>query len=509
MTRNACPPARGNLFQLAPVGVALVGVTGPEASRIVEVNRAFSDLFGAPQQNLVGSRICDLVDARDAAGSADLVAQLVAGAASSVEREVNAVGPDRRARWVGLTASFVRQARQGQDAIVVTARDSSERRRLADERNDLAQRLAEAQSIARIGSFDWEPADAAVISDEVFGLFGLPAQSLPGTFAAWEPYLHPDDLPALTEAVTGTLADGLPRDVEFRFKRARNGFRWAEGRVHAALSGGRVIRMRGTMQDIHERKLAEISLRQQLADIEEAAGLRAALADGQFRLDGQPITAVRSSAHLADELLLRLVDSSGRIVPAADFLGLAEKHRVISDLDLWVLDQAVGLAAGGSAVAVNVSARTISDCAYADEVVRLLDERGADPAKLTFEITETALVESFDEARRFALRLESLGCRLALDDFGTGYGALTYLKQIPAHYLKIDREFVADVNTNARSRAVVRGVVNLARNFGQQTIAEGVEDLATLETVGELGVDFVQGYYIGRPAWAAGAGRGR
>ena len=420
------------------------------------------------------------------------------------------VSDDRQASWVYCTATFVRGARAGTDAIVLSAVDTSEHRRLAEERNDLAQRLAEAQSIARIGSFDWEPAsNAAVISDQLYELVGLPPRSLPGTFTAWQPYLHPDDLTTLTEAVGGTLADGLPRDVEFRFRPARNGYRWAEGRLHGVLSGGRVIRLRGTMQDIHERKLAEIALRQELADVAVAGELRAALADGRFRLDGQPIAAVGTNEPLADELLLRLVDERGRIVPAGEFLTLAEKHGVITELDLWVLEQAVQLAAGGKRVTVNVSARTIGDCAYAEDVVRLLEESGADPAALTFEITETALLESFDEARRFALKLESLGCRLALDDFGTGYGALTYLKQIPTHYLKIDREFIADVNSNARSRAVVGGIVNLAASFGQKTIAEGVEDRATLETVGELGVDFVQGFYVGRPVWAAGAARER
>jgi EAL domain-containing protein (putative c-di-GMP-specific phosphodiesterase class I) len=211
---------------------------------------------------------------------------------------------------------------------------------------------------------------------------------------------------------------------------------------------------------------------------------------------------------LAQELLIRRVAPDGRIVPPGDFLSLAERHGVILDIDRWVLEQAVDLAAGGAPVAVNVSARTISDAAYAKDVVRLLDSRGADPGLMTFEITETALVESFEHARRFALTLESLGCSLALDDFGTGYGALTYLKELAAQYLKIDREFVSDVTTNARSRAVIEGIVTLARSFGQQTIAEGVEDRAGLEALSELGVDFVQGFYVRRPHWVAGAGRG-
>jgi PAS domain S-box-containing protein len=102
-------------------------------------------------------------------------------------------------------------------------------------------------------------------------------------------------------------------------------------------------------------------------------------------------------------------------------------------------------------------------------------------------------------ATRFAERLEAIGCHFALDDFGTGYAALTYLKHLPIRYLKIDMDFVRDLVENPRSRAVVSGIVALAAGFGQSTIAEGVEDAATLRLLGELGVDLAQGYHLGRP----------
>src|SRR6478672_13480859 len=107
---------------------------------------------------------------------------------------------------------------------------------------------------------------------------------------------------------------------------------------------------------------------------------------------------------------------------------------------------------------------------------------------MVFEITETAIVEDEEAARRFAERLHALGCKLALDDFGTGYGGFTYLKQLPVDYLKIDIEFVRDLPQNPSSEHVVRAVVSLAQGFGQKTVAEGVEDVATLERLRELGV---------------------
>src|SRR5271168_1068483 len=124
---------------------------------------------------------------------------------------------------------------------------------------------------------------------------------------------------------------------------------------------------------------------------------------------------------------------------------------------------------------------------------------GAPPSLITFEITETAVISDIVGATRFASRLEAIGCHFALDDFGTGYAALTYLKLLPIRYLKIDMDFVRDLVENPRSRAVVSGIVALAAGFGQCTIAEGVEDAATLALLGELGVDLAQGFHLGRP----------
>lgn len=234
-----------------------------------------------------------------------------------------------------------------------------------------------------------------------------------------------------------------------------------------------------------------------------AERLRAAIDSGRLALASQEIVDLADGRTVMRELLVRLIDAHGDPVAAAEFLGLAERHRFVCEIDLWVLGRAAEVATAETPVALNVSAQTMTDPAYAARVVRLVTSREVDPALFTFEITETALIENFPQAQRFARRLGALGCTVALDDFGTGYGALTYLKQLPAHYLKIDREFVADVVSDRRSQAVVRGIVALARSFGQQTIAEGVEHEAVLDTLRDLGVDLAQGYLIGRPTAVA------
>jgi EAL domain-containing protein (putative c-di-GMP-specific phosphodiesterase class I) len=148
---------------------------------------------------------------------------------------------------------------------------------------------------------------------------------------------------------------------------------------------------------------------------------------------------------------------------------------------------------------VNLSAQSLGDPELAGLIERLIRDEHADPQLLTFEITETALTEHLDLATRLTFRLAGFGCVFALDDFGTGYGAFTYLKTLPIKHLKIDIEFVRDLLQNKASEHLVAATVQLARSFGQKTVAEGVEDAATLERLRELEVDYVQGYFLGRP----------
>ena len=149
---------------------------------------------------------------------------------------------------------------------------------------------------------------------------------------------------------------------------------------------------------------------------------------------------------------------------------------------------------------INLSARTMADEGATREILDAIENAHLAPGLLVFEITETALLRNVEVARDFAERLADLGCGLALDDFGTGFGSLTYLRDLPIRFIKIDRRFVAGMTENVRDRALVRGVVAIAREFGLDTDAEGVEDQFTLEALQECGVSFVQGYYFGRPA---------
>jgi EAL domain-containing protein (putative c-di-GMP-specific phosphodiesterase class I) len=164
-----------------------------------------------------------------------------------------------------------------------------------------------------------------------------------------------------------------------------------------------------------------------------------------------------------------------------------------------VTDHAIGLAAAGHRIAVNVSAKTISDPANIDRIEQAVVASGAPAENLVFEITETAVADNLEAARAFVMRLRALGCAIALDDFGVGHGTFTYLRHLPVDYLKIDMQFVRELLSDDEDRQVVLAIVGVARQFDIATIAEGVEDQATLEELRRIGVDYAQGYWIGRP----------
>jgi PAS domain S-box-containing protein len=252
-------------------------------------------------------------------------------------------------------------------------------------------------------------------------------------------------------------------------------------------------------EDITERKARQESMQSDVNTLSWIGRIQDALAEDRFMLYAQPIIDLSSGKVVQRELLLRMRERSGEIVPPGSYLPIAEHYGLIGDIDRWVIERATEIAVAGGAVEMNVSAYSIADPTLLDDIERALKRTGADPTSLVFEITETALIADVAAAKAFADRLHQLGCKLALDDFGTGYGGFTYLKQFPVDFLKIDIEFVRDLPTNPASRHVVEAVVVLAQAFGLKTVGEGVEDLQTLALLRELGVDFAQGYHIARP----------
>jgi len=234
--------------------------------------------------------------------------------------------------------------------------------------------------------------------------------------------------------------------------------------------------------------------------------VRQATERGLFVLTSQPIVDLSSGEATQHEILLRMrEDGGGGLVEPSAFLATAERFGLIGDIDRWVTQQAVRLIAAHHdegrelTLEVNLSGRTMGDAGFPDDVKREITSSGIDPARLVFEITETAAVADIEQARLFAQRLARVGCGVALDDFGAGYASFYYLKHLPISYLKIDGEFVRELPDSRTDQLIVKALVDVCEGLGIKTVAEFVGDEHTLKMVRDLGVDFAQGYHLGKP----------
>ncbi|WP_436523277.1 EAL domain-containing protein [Actinoplanes sp. HUAS TT8] len=227
-----------------------------------------------------------------------------------------------------------------------------------------------------------------------------------------------------------------------------------------------------------------------------------ALGTDRFTLYSQPILELQTNRVTRHELLLRVLDEADGPQSPTQVLDTAERLDAVFDIDLWVVERAMKLAAEqpGMGLQINLSGRSVGDPRLTAEVERLLTQYGVNPEQLTFEITETALIGNLSEARRFADRIRDLGCSLALDDFGSGYASFRYLRLFPIDLVKIDGEYVVDLVDNPQDQVLVRALVQVCQAYGIHTVAEFVQDEATLRMLREFGVDYVQGYLIGRPS---------
>jgi diguanylate cyclase (GGDEF)-like protein/PAS domain S-box-containing protein len=233
--------------------------------------------------------------------------------------------------------------------------------------------------------------------------------------------------------------------------------------------------------------------------------IRDALAEGRFVLYAQPMLDLRTGATLYHELLIRMLSDDGELIAPGAFLPSAERFGLIVDIDRWVTREGLELARRGERVSINLSAHSIGDARILEMVREAVAAGHVEPSCVIFEITESAAMTNMEHARSFVQALAALGCDVALDDFGTGFASFAYLKHLPTRYLKIDMEFVRDMVSNATDRHVVDSIAQIAHSLGKRTIAEGVEDEATLDALREHGVDCAQGFFVGRPERVAQA----
>jgi len=233
--------------------------------------------------------------------------------------------------------------------------------------------------------------------------------------------------------------------------------------------------------------------------------LRKAIAAQELRLYYQPKAELHTGQVSSVEALVRWQHPTHGFIPPDQFIPLAEQTGLIVPLTHWVVETAIQqcrrwLDAGlDLRVAVNLSMWNLRDTSLPETIAGLLAQYGVPPHLLCCEITESAVMADAAHTLQVLNRLFALGVRIAIDDYGTGYASLSYLKNLPADELKIDRAFVQHLTADGADQAIVRSTVNMAHSLGMHVVAEGVEDRATWDLLETLRCDIAQGYFLSRP----------
>jgi diguanylate cyclase (GGDEF)-like protein len=259
--------------------------------------------------------------------------------------------------------------------------------------------------------------------------------------------------------------------------------------------------------EIYEQ--SDVSIVRRFADMGIMGQLREAIHAGRLYLDAQLILpfAAAETARPHYELLLRMTDNEGRVVGPDSFLSAATRYQLMPVIDRWVITHVIealkpraGVLEGKAlGFAINFSGQSLNDDEFADFLIDSVTNSGLDPELFCFELTENATVANLERAQQLMQRLRKIGCGVALDDFGTGLSSLSCLRQLPVSMLKIDGSFVRDVLKDPRAESMVRAIAQLARSMGITTVAEYIETEAISARIAELGVDYGQGFAIGRP----------
>jgi diguanylate cyclase (GGDEF)-like protein/PAS domain S-box-containing protein len=249
------------------------------------------------------------------------------------------------------------------------------------------------------------------------------------------------------------------------------------------------------------------ALARHTGEIQWLQRLQSALKENRFQLYYQVIVPTHGDdGGPAMEVLVRLQDESGHDLLPAEFMRAAERYRLMGLVDRWVVQTTLAALGRGAivvearrSVAINISGQTLGDAQFLEFVVECLDSTGVTPGQVCFEIAESAVIANLDHARRFVGVLHGMGCQFALDDFGSGVGSFSNLKTLPLDYLKIDGSFIRNLARDSVNQAMVTAMIKLARTLNFKVIAEQVEDSAAEEAARRMGVDYLQGYAIGRP----------
>ncbi len=258
---------------------------------------------------------------------------------------------------------------------------------------------------------------------------------------------------------------------------------------------------------IHCFQENDIELLRRRREIQWAARINNALEESRFELFRQVIRPLQTTGEgLHYELLLRMRDENGGLISPGIFISAAERYGIIPNIDRWVIQNSFNWLVSAAdererlaVCSINLSGQSLGDEKFLPFVIEQFRNTGLDPAKICFEITETAAIASYSQANRFIQALKELGCLFALDDFGTGLSSFGYLKHFPVDFLKIDGSFVKEILHDPIDREMVRSINEIGHLTGKKTIAEFAENAEIIAMLKSMGIDYAQGFGVSEP----------
>ena len=476
----------------APIGFALID----RELRVVRMNSVLAEVNGAPVEEQIGRPVAELIP--DIWSQMEAVYRRVLDTGERVVNlevdRVRALAQDRR-HW--LASYYPVRVDDEVIGVGVVVTDVTERAEAEHLRSTMMDTMVEG-----LYALDDE-GRVAFMNSAAERILGWTEDELRGKpmheivhFQHADGSSHPaEECPLLRVRQLGkptrrsheafTRKDGTICPVSYSAAPLRSGWK----------ANGVVVVFRDTSEEQAEQERT----RRELDTLAWVGRIRDAIDEDRLALYSQPIVPL-AGGRPGQELLLRMIGTNGEVIAPGSFLPVAEKYGMIAEIDRWVISQAARLAGSGQSVEANLSADSIGDLSLLTFIEHELRVAGADPANLVFEITETALMKDIEAGKAFIAGLTDIGCRVAIDDFGTGFASFTYLKTFNLAYLKIDVDFVQNLAADTSNQHLVKAIAQLAKAFGYETIAEGVEDDETLTMLIAYGVDYAQGFHIGRPS---------
>jgi diguanylate cyclase (GGDEF)-like protein/PAS domain S-box-containing protein len=538
-------------FAHAPVGVALVGLRGKDRGRLIQTNAALGRIVGRAEGDLDDTMLMNLEHPDGRRVTRELLERVDSG--HSIRLEMRFVHRAGREIWVLVSSTPIPVPDGEPEYCVTQVLDVSDRKRfegqlryLADHdaltglynrhrfESELARVVAETQRYGRQNALLTLDLDGFKFVNDRLGhavgdqlvqrIAGLLRDTVRSTdivarlggdeFAIILQEAGEEDAIAISEKILESVRHRAVVSRKTGLAKVTTSIGITIFDADCTLNAEElVIEADVAMYDAKESGRDRFSVYDRATNRREVVSkrhswlerIRSAIDEDRFVLHAQPIKGICANGIARYELLLRMPDDHGDLIPPGAFLYNAERFDLMGDIDRWVLAHAIGLlhehtrAGNQISLNVNLSGKSMNDPQLAGDLEAMLAKHPVPADRLIIEVTETAAIVNIERARELAAELRALGCAFALDDFGAGFASFYYLKHLDFDYLKIDGEFIENLLDTASDQLVVKAVVEIARGLGTQTIAEFVGSDAAVELLRELGVDYGQGYHLGRP----------